>query len=297
MENIFEGEPYLGKKKKPKTQKERTAEALILSAKGHLVSPLGKPKRKGAHLKPSMAKAVKDVGNITIHQLWATYVDLFGKAFGLPDLLQQVMADTKENVSRFFDDLRQRFLECTGVLPDNRDLHEYLIWFHRPEHLKPLFKSNKLGYVHPNQLKGIVHIKMFYEEVLKKKDRNGDFVSERVANQRQMTSFVMSAYEKLRSSDPSEHVYCIVNYGYVIFAEFLHDYNGHDASACRKRVIECMAELIRAATDKKKAVEFLSYAWKATENNEKCFTSAVWPDWRESCKDMIEVATKLAEEK
>lgn len=298
MEDIFEGEPLLGRKK-AKSQKERTAEALILASKGHLVSPLGRPKKKGSKLTPSRAKPISDVGNITIPQLWAAYLEIFSKSFGLTDLLPQIMADTRENVSRFFDDIRQRFLECTGALPENRDLYEYLVWFHRPEHLKRIMsrQTGHPGYIHPNQLKGVVHIKIFHDEVMKKKGQRSEFVSERVMDQRKMTSFVMGAYQSIREARPEDMVYRLVNYGYVMFAEFLHDYHGCDASACRKRIIECMVGLLMAASDKAKAREFLSYAWKATENNEKCFTSAVWPDWREACKDMLDAAVTLSEEK
>ena len=299
MEDIFEGEPLLVKAKSPKTQKERRSEALVLSIKGHLVSPLGRPKKKGNKLVPSRARPVQGDGNVTIPQLWAAYIDLFGKSFGLPDLLQTIMADTKENVSRFFDDIRQRMLECTGYLPENRDLYEYLIWFHKPERLKGLLsvnqKSGNIEYVHPNQLKGIVHIKRFYDDVMKSRNKNSEFVSERVADQHKMTTFVMEVYSKIRVASSEELVYCLVNYGYVLFAEFLHDYNDCDDSACRKRIIEVMVGLLRASTDKQKAISFLNYAWKATEVNEKCFVSAVWPDWREACKDMLDVAIKLSE--
>jgi hypothetical protein len=86
-----------------------------------------------------------------------------------------------------------------------------------------------------------------------------------------------------------------VNYGYVIFAEYYHDYEDCDESGCRKRIIEAMVGLLKASSDKQKAIAFLNYAWKATETNEKCFSSAVWPNWREACKDMLDVAIKLSE--
>lgn len=299
-EDLLDGEPLPGKTQKVKTQKQRITDAAILSAQGHLVSPLGKPKKKGSKLTPSRSHPIKDVGNVTIPQLWATYVELFGKSFGLPDLLPQIMANTKENVSRYFDDMRQCFFDTTGSLPDNRDLYEYLIWFHKPERLKGLFNANKVvgsaGYVHPNQLKGVVHIKRFHDEVLVKgRGKNHEFASERVATQRKMTSFVLSAYEKMRKSTSDNLVYCLVDYGYVLLAEYFHDYNGSDPSACRERIINMMVALLKAASDKRKAIEFLNYAWTATETNEKCFTSAVWPDWRESCKDMLDVAVRLSE--
>jgi hypothetical protein len=290
-ENFLDGEALPGKTQTPKTQKQRVSDALILSAKGHLVSPLGKPKRKGAKLVPSRAHPVGENGPVTVPQLWAVYMDLFTKSFGL-ELLPEIMANTKENVSRYFDDMRQTFLEVTGFLPENRDLYEYLVWFHKPERLRGLLQANRqagsAGYVHP--------IKRFYDEaVVKSQNERYKFTSERVAKQRKLTTFVMSAYDKIRTSGDDNLVYSLVNYGYVLVAEYLHDYKGWNASTCRQSIIEAMVALLKAATDKKKAIDFLNYAWKATETNEPCFTSEVWPDWREACKDMLDVAIKLSE--
>lgn len=298
-ENFLDGEALPGKTQKAKTQKERLADALVLSAKGHLVSPLGKPKRKGAKLVPSRAHPIGDSGPVTIPQLWAAYMDLFTKSFGL-ELLPNIMANTKENVSRYFDDMRQSFLEVTGFLPENRDLYEYIVWFHKPERLRGLLLANQkagaIGYVHPNQLRGVVHIKKFYDDsIAKSQNERYKFMSDRVAKQRKMTTFVMTAYDKIRTAGEGNIVYSLVSYGYVIVAEYLHDYKGWDASSCRQCIIEAMVALLKAATDKKKAIDFLNYAWKATETNESCFTSEVWPEWRESCKDMLDVAIKLSE--
>jgi len=294
----LQGEPYLGKREKRKNTAERLAEAKELIAKGHLVSPLGKPKKRGRLLNPSMARPIKDSGNVTIPQLWAAYTDIFAKVFGLPDFLPTIFAATHENVSRFFDDMRQRFLDCTGTLPDNREIYEYLMWFHQPQRLKWLLSTNKKagspGYVHPNQLLGIVHIKKYHDAVDKAEERK-EVISERVADQRKMTKFVMSAYDKMRNAKNEEMVYLLANYGYVIVAEFLHDYKSLDASSVKKRIIEMMVDLLKASSNKPKAVEFLRYAWKATEANEPCFQSAIWPDWREACKDMLDIAIQLSE--
>jgi hypothetical protein len=295
-----EAEPLPGtRRKRPNNARERAAEATQLSNEGHLVNPLGRTDARGRTLRPERAKPIGESGAITISQLWGAYVAIFEDSFGIKDFLPQIMAPTRENVSRFFDDLRQKFLERTGYLPDNRDLHEYLRWFHQPERLKGLLavgkRSGDRGYVTPYMLSGLVYIRSFYDQRLRHKaGKDDDLVSEGAARRRVLSKFLQEAYDEIREAHAQENeatlARLVVRYGYVIFAEWLYDYKGMDGSACKSRIIDLMAAYIKGCQNRDKAAEFLSSARESTEANVKVLDSSVWADWRETCRDLVSVA-------
>lgn len=290
------GEPLVKKRKKGKvkSRREKIAEANQARAKGHLVPPLGKKDTRGRTLRPAQARDIGESGSVTIPQLWKAYCRIFEDAFGIEDLLPSIVADSRENVTRHFDEMKQRMLDVSGYEPTYRDLYEYLKWFHDPKRLKSLLaagsKTGHRGYVHPKQLSGKVHLRRFYDQVLIKKAK-GDEASERVASQRERTHFVQDAYDHIRRAQGNdlEMAYCIVNYGYVIFAEWLRDYNGFDGSACKKRIVEVFRSYIEGSDDPEAALDFLSDAWKNTAANAPLFASDVWDDWEGTCSDIMAV--------
>jgi hypothetical protein len=288
------GEPLVRKKrgKKKKTQRERVAEANAARAKGHLVPPLGKKENRGRKLKPSLARDIGESGSVTISQLWKAYCQIFSEAFGLENLLPSLISEYQENITRHFDEMRQRMLDVSGYEPSYRDIYEYLKWFHDAKRLKSLLqagtKTGDRGYVHPNQLLGKVHLRKFYDQVLSRGKKTND-TSERVSSQREMTQFVQDAYDHIRRAQGNnlEVAYCIVNYGYVIFAEWLKDYSGCNGSACKKRIIEVFRLYVESSDDADAALDFLSDAWANTEENSSLFTSDVWEDWKGTCTDIM----------
>jgi hypothetical protein len=290
------------KKREPKTARERQAKARQMRANGHVANPLGPPKRASRMLNPKRARTITDTGAVTIPQLWAAYIEIFGEAFGLPDELPLIMPGTRDNVSRFFDDMRDKFLRATGYTPDNRELYEYLKWFHEADRLRGLMsrkKSGDPGYVHPKQVAGMVHLKRFHDQVLSRKKRDAaPSVSAASTERRRMTDFVRDAYERIRESEGNDLklAYCIATYGYVIFAEWMHDYKGASPSACKTRIVDLFSRFIARSANKQAARGLLGKAPGATEKNEGLFQSSVWHDWQEACSDIIDLAEQKAME-
>jgi hypothetical protein len=274
------------KKKNTGTQRERELEAQRLRADGHLVSPLGKPKPRGRMIKWKRARPIGDEGRVTIPQLWRAYNEIFKESFGLENLEEQ-MTPSKENVARYFDDMRQRFLDETGRAIDNRAIFGYLLWMHAPERLPGLLKGGKKGIVHPNQLLGLVHIRRYYKEVLGRLENKDDTDPGQAKYQ-----FLQDAYDQIRQagSEIIPLIQCMTNYGYVIFAEWLHDYHGMDGSKCKKKIIGILSEFLGKSKNVEAACRMLESATSSAEANEKLFQSAVWEDWRGNCADIVALA-------
>jgi hypothetical protein len=291
----LESEKMKKKPKKEHTARERREEATRLTQQGHIVNPLGTPKRRGRVIHWRRAKVIGETGSVTVPQLWRAYHEAFEEAFGL-DNLDELIAPTKERVSQYFDDMRQRFLSEAGKVASNRTIHGYILWMHAPERLKGLLRGSKKQFVHPSQLLGMVHIRRYYDQVLRVSEPDdGRHETEAGKQVRVRSQFIQDAYDRIRQAgNDLALTYCVANYGYVIVAEWLHDFKGMDGSRCRRELIRIFSGFLRGSSDAGAAEEFLGSAWKAAEANEKLFVSAVWEDWRENCKDIIELSRERA---
>lgn len=285
----------LPKKDRPKARnaRERRAEAVQLYNSGHLTNPAGRPKRKGAELVPSRAKPIGEDGNVTVPQLWAAYLKLFSDSFGL-EILPTIMASTKENVTKFFDQMRQKFIEVNQHDPSNRELWQYLKWFHEPKRLAGLMKAGKysgnLGYVPPQQVLGSVHISQFYSTVLKAKKQDG-FASEGALKARETTEFFRQAISRLNEAwgDSAAMFLLLLNYGYVITAEWMKDYKDLSPDECARHIIRIMADSHARVENKQASEAAMIKIWQATEKNFN-ITSTVWDDWRAACAPFAKAA-------
>lgn len=294
----MDSEPLIGKtkKKEPSTLRDRRVAALAMYDDGHVVNPLGKTRTKGHKLVPSKAKPIGQEGAVTITQLWAAYLTLFESSFGDRTILEGLLEGTRENISRYFDEMRQRFQDSAGYVADNRGLYEYLKWFHEPARISGLIKySVNKGFVHPNQVLGKVYIRRFYDQIITHKNQPV-VSSDNVVKYKHMSDFVRKAFDEIRGvwGTNDEMIYCLVNYGYVIVGEFMHDVHGYGPSESKKSIIETMEAFIRGSSDKAAAINYLTKSWTTTERN-SAIESSIWPDWKSTCKDFVELAKQQAE--
>ena len=300
--NISEPIPK-GKARKRQTLGERAAEAASLIAKGHVVNPLGRPNVEGRKLKPGLAAVIapNSESAVTIPQLFRAYVDVYDGAFGIPGLLEQQIPPTREFMEQFVGHLKQVFYDVCGYSPTNRDIWEYIKWFHEPEMLSSLKKfSNRIpdhpGIPHPNQLRGKVYVKTFYDRHLANKNpRPAEMMSRGELIAREAHKLVQEAYEELRNAGDRDFdlVLCLVTYGYVIFSEYLRDTRDLNPSDAKQYIINLMARYVRKASDKASAERYLDGTHSTTEKL-PIQDSSLWQDWRVELKDAVKIAVEIS---
>lgn len=292
-----------GKVKRTKTQDERAAEAASLIAAGHIVNPLGKPNMSGRKLKPSLATAIdpNSQAAVTIPQLYRAYVEIYDAAYGMPGLLEEIMPATREFMENFVGRLKQVFYDVCGYTPTTREVWEYIKWFHDPEMLTQIRRhSNRIpdhpGVAHPNQLLGKIYVKTFYDRFLANKNpRPMDLMSKGEIEARKAHRLVEEAYDALRNAGDSDFdlALCLVNYGFVIFGEYLRDVRDLGPSEAKKYIISLMARYLRKAGDKQSAARYLEQAYPTTEK-QPIQDSTLWKDWKVEMQGAIDVASEMA---
>jgi DNA-binding transcriptional ArsR family regulator len=292
-----------GKGRKSMTQVERAEEAARLIAKGHIVNPLGKPNMSGRKLKPGLAAEIDPDSNaaVTIPQLYRSYVATYDAAYGMPGLLEEIMPATREFMENFVGRLKQAFYEVSGYTPTTREIWEYIKWFHEPEMLSQIRKhSNRIpnhpGVAHPNQLLGKIYVKTFYDRNLANRNpRSLDSMSKGEIDARMAHKVVEEAYDALRNAGDSDFdlVLCLVNYGFVIFGEYLRDVRDLGPSESKKYIISLMARYLHKASDKSSASRYLEQSYPTTEKH-PIQDSTLWKDWKVEMNNAINVALEMS---
>jgi hypothetical protein len=281
--------------KQPKNAAERRARAVALIQGGHLVNPLGTPRARGRRLKPTLTRPIGAEGGVTVAQLWAAFLELHRGAYGTSRDVEDEMQGTRENVSRYFDEMGQKFIDCCGYNPTRRDLYEYLRWFYDPSRLIRSSKGDKQ--VYHAQLLGMVYIRRFYDQSLRFRDKGSTPPSDKLAEARAVTKAVREAFDFFRVTDPANTSLLILNmvrHGVVLYAEYLHENEALDGRQAKKRIIDAMARYVGGSPNPSKAAEHVA---KAIEQSRRTPTikSKVWLDWESECRDMVELAVLEAE--
>jgi hypothetical protein len=285
-----------GPKKGPKNQQERMAEAAKLRDAGHVVNPLGRVDNRGRRLSPGRARQVGSTGGVTNASLYRYLVDKFDEN-GWHGVMEVELPPFRENVAAQFDLLRQKFIDSCGHKPDNRELYEYFEWFLEPTRLRKFLSSaRRAGRDYPAwpQMMGTAYAREFYDTCLKQKaagrTRAGDADVDKIKG---AIKYIRDAFERMRNveEDDTESAFCIGSYGFVLYAQYLHDEKSLDASGCKKRIIQIMVRFLKGAESKKPAMEFLRNAAKVTESNHKVNDDCeIWPEWRAVTADVVRTA-------
>jgi len=292
-----------GKESGSQTQAQRAAEANRLIKRGHVANPLGKPNNRGRRLKPSAARPIdpNSKSGVTIAQLFRAYVEVYDQAFGVPGLLQDTIPATREYMETFVGRIKQVFYDVCGYGPTNREIAEYIKWFHDPAMLASIRKvSNRIpehpGVPHPNQLLGRYYVRMFFDRHLSDKNpRPPELMSRGEIEARKTRKLVEQAYVELRNAGDKDfdQVLCLVTYGFVIFSEYLRDERSLNPSNAKRYMINLMARYMAKAKDKASAKRYLERTHDTTERL-PVQDSSLWGDWRTELKDAVKIACDLS---
>lgn len=298
------GEPLLERfrKKRPKNSRERRAEAAKLHNAGHIASPAGIKDNRGRRLKPMLACTIGDIGAVSEPQLYRFLYERY-KELGWEGVLEQELPPYREALAFQLNELRQNFIRTCSHNPENRDLYEYFKWFLDPSRLSGSMKTAaKVGQDHVSwrQIKGAACIRRFYDHVLVgKKQASAAMSPPRGPNIHAIRDeYIKEIFQKITESvDDTDLVLHMLSYGFVMFAQYLHDMKGiSDPSECKKRIISLLVGYLRNQPNKAHAIDVVKRAGKTTrENTGVNRLNTVWPDnWKEATADFVNIALEQA---
>lgn len=290
-------EPLRSKKgKKNKTQKERRAEAIQKHNRGHIVNPLGGPNNSARRVLWRRARPIGPQGAVTVSQLMKHLCETWQDSIGTsPE--DQLPVD-KYALQAWFDRLRQNFVDLCGYNPSYRELAEYFTWILEPRRFK---NPQQLATLKVQQIQGKVYVQQFYNTVLLKRDTDKSATENpHVQKHGQSLELLNKAFKRIEDSlgHNSTTVFAMVRYGYVVFAQFLHERKGISGNQCRKRIIETMAEFLEGYEQRSDGLKFFEDALKNTKELSYLYDKYfVWDKWQEQCVGLVEEAIKLIEAK
>jgi len=295
-------EPLYEKKKikRPKTEADRRALAKKLADKGHIVNPNGAVDNHKKEVNWKLARDIGPDGKVTMPQLWRHLIKLWDKTFG-PGILENMLSTDKSALAMTFENLKQNFIQLCDFEPSNRELAEYFDWFLEPKRLDSILASGKYSdpsnpktSLHFRQLAGSVFLTRFYQEVILKRRNEAKPVGSGLSKTDMAISVLDQRFTLLRTTheDNWDFMFSMVQTGYALAAQFLHDEKDLTDSECRQRIIHCMAEFLKRSGNKAKAVKYLTKGIENTEKNKDSLRkeTCIWFEWQEKTKDLVEVA-------
>lgn len=294
--------PNLKKKKGikiNKTAKERQAEAMMAIRQGHICNPLGITDNRPRRLVPKNARDISADRSVTIPQLFRHLIKKFDDAFG-EGMLAHMLPNDKTAITSMFGELKQKFIDNCKFSPDNRDLASYIDWFLLPTRIQS-FSNMKYApnanrsYVHFKQMNGTVFIRKFYEEIIRTRSNasSDNSLSPEIA---EFKDVIHRAFSDLRKAytDGNNFSICMtmIEYGWAMSAQFLHDEYELDESQVRQRIIAIMSAFIQKASKPERAVAHLKTGIEMCEKFEKYLLdeTSIWWDWKNKTSDLIQVA-------
>ena len=168
--------PISRKKKKPRNQQERRAEAIKKHNQGHIVNPMGQPDNQLRRMKWQLAKDIGPTGGVTAAQLWRHLNKKYLDAHGIG--IEDQMPTDRYAITAWFDKLRKKFLVACGCNVDYRDLSGYFDWIMESQRLRKIIGIStavgKAAALKPQQLEGQVYIRQFYDQVLRRRKGEGE---------------------------------------------------------------------------------------------------------------------------
>lgn len=294
-------EPLLEKKKikRPRTERERRADAAQKSNKGHIVNPIGVTDNRKRIYDWKKPCDIEAAGSVTRSQLWRHLHKHYEAAFS-SDIEMQMSAD-RRSVDIFFEDIQAK-LQKFYKEADLRTVAEYFDWYFAPQQIQVILKEFKrVGTFNVRQLCGEVGIRIFADKVLNLRQLQ-KMSSERPSEAETMKTQTYKIWKEFEGSMLDQKEFCrkIVKFGFALAAQYLFDEQRHSESECRQRIITTMASFIKEA-DKagpealKATIEYLCLADGTTESYASHLTSEdLWFEWKQKTNDLIEVAIEQA---
>lgn len=301
-------EPLLHKKKVrvPKNERERRAEAARESNKGHVINPIGRTSNRKKSCNWKLARDIGPTGSVTTPQLWRHLVMAYDKAFG-SGILENMISRDKTALEAMFSNVKQAFIETCKYETDNRDLAEYFDWVLDPKYLtRILSDSDRFGNMqkngpkifHYNQFSGAVHVKRFYDKIIRPrldKGKDGESDSQAIKIYEDIHKFFKEFEDAF--SDDMAFCFKMTENGFALAAQFLCDEKELSESECRQHIIRAMSNFIKAnKDDPQKAIDYLKMGYQSTKEHAILLfpKTSIWFDWEEKTKDLVDLAAQQA---
>lgn len=292
--------PIDRKKKKPRNQRERRAEAIKKHNKGHIVNPMGQPDNQLRRMRWQQARDIGPTGGVTAAQLWRHLNKKYLEAHGVT--IEDQMPTDRYAITAWFDKLRKKFLVTCGCKVDYRDLSAYFDWILDPQRLKKIIgistATGKAAALKAQQLEGQVYIRQFYDQVLRRRKQAPDKAA--ITNpgvklaQEKLDEF-QDICEEIHNyaDDPVGLVICMARFGIPLVAQYFYERQATSESQCRKRIIHAMTQFVMQAEDREEAIRYLDQASSASERKAYLYNeNTLWQDWAPKCKEIIGAANE-----
>jgi hypothetical protein len=283
--------------KQPKTQFQRRAANEEKIRNGHCANPIGGPSNKLRQMRRER-NALPPSGNVTRSKLWNHLCDCYEAAYG-PGVVEELVPCDPSGFDAWIGEIKQTFIDRKQYDPSMRDLASYFTWVFNPENAAQRLQMHKKAqdpaFVRLHACKSGAYVIAFYDRFLRKKKDVAD-TRETPAMERaqHISDFVSKAYDAFTKSreDDRQAVYAMVNFGYVLYAQYLHDTLEMSESECKKRIIELLARYLRGHSDPKRGKEVLEKALRTTQKNEPLYDEdfTVFKEWATLCPSIITTA-------
>ena len=140
----------------------------------------------------------------------------------------------------------------------------------------------------------------FYNEVVVRRQVESARASGgKISKADELISFVDGIFGEFRTAfgDNCSFALVVVQRGFALAAQFLHEEKGMTDSECRQCIISTLASFIRSAEHKDKAIEYVRLAPKTTHEHRNILRkeSCIWFEWEEKTKDLIDMAIQESE--
>lgn len=281
----------------PKTQFQRRAANEDKIRKGHCANPIGGPANNLRQMRRKK-NALPPSGTVTRSNLWNHFCDCYEAAYG-PGVVEQLVPSDPAGFDAWIGEIKQVFIDRKQYDPSMRDLADYFAWVFSPENaaqrLQVHKKAQDPAFVSVYSCKSSAYVILFYDRFLRKKKEVAD-TRETPAMERaqHISDFVGKAYDAFTKAreDDLQAVYAVVNFGFVLYAQYLHDTMEMSESECKKRIIELLARYLRGHSDPKRAKEVLEKALRTTQRNEPLYDEdfTVFKEWAALCPSIIATA-------
>jgi hypothetical protein len=302
-------------KKTPKNTTERRIESLAKIAQGHCANPTGTPDNSG-HLirRNKILTPLPSSGSVSRNLLYNHLLDRAEDSLGEPSsctesrdknsVVYQTIPCDRSGFDSWMAELRQVFIDVGQVDPSGRELADYISWFFSPENLQHRMKDwKKSGSMVTSAiyaLRGKAIVLMYCDKVLRSKKKTVESEDNKLSTARQMSDFVAKAFDGFRRHKDDDYatISDLVQYGMVLYAQYLADETGRTESECKQRIIQVLVRYLRhpeAVNPEARLQKIMT----ATEVQSPMYDEDVtmFKEWRELCPSIIALAKEQAGEK
>lgn len=131
--------------------------------------------------------------------------------------------------------------------------------------------------------------------ILSKCAKLGAVKDEKAAALNEKAEMLDKAFSDLKAAEETANdrafAFAMVEHGYALAAQFLHEEHGLTDSECRQRIIAVMALFIRSSSSAANAVEHLRLGTRRTASLKfLLYEDSIWHECEEKTRDLVDVA-------